>query len=498
MGEPSDLLASVRELVDRNLVLIAIASVVYWVALSYVKGETRKFPNGMFKVAGLFDWLVVVHDPKVIDEIRMLPDTVLSSYDAIDEVCGTLFPMLLNWRPTLFSLPEPSSGVHPGKHISKNPYHVPIVRAQLTRALPRLVPGVYEEVVVAFKDFIPPTNDWSSIKVLDTMMKIVARASNRIFVGTPLCRDPDYVNLNVQFTVDVIKAGSILRMFPHTLRPIVNKFISKVPKRIEDGLKHLVPLFMERRKEREEKGADYPEKPLDLLSWLMDEASDKEATDWYLTSRILTVNFAAIHTSSMTFTHALYYLAAYPKYMQPLREEVEEVVKRHGWSKDALDEMHHLDSFIKESQRLCPLAILLMSRILVKDHVFSDGTMVPKGTTIAVATDTTHLSDERYEDPHTFDGFRYVKLKGCHNGPAGTERKYDMVSATIDSLGFGLGRHACPGRFFAVSELKMMLAHAVVTYDMKMADEGVRPEDVWVSAACVPNPTAQVLFRKRA
>jgi hypothetical protein len=31
----------------------------------------------------------------------------------------------------------------------------------------------------------------------------------------------------------------------------------------------------------------------------MDEAKDEEATDWYLTSRIMTVNFTAIHTSSM-------------------------------------------------------------------------------------------------------------------------------------------------------------------------------------------------------
>jgi hypothetical protein len=31
----------------------------------------------------------------------------------------------------------------------------------------------------------------------------------------------------------------------------------------------------------------------------MDEAIGEEATNWYLTSRILAVNFAAIHTSSM-------------------------------------------------------------------------------------------------------------------------------------------------------------------------------------------------------
>ena len=50
--------------------------------------------------------------------------------------------------------------------------------------------------------------------------------------------------------------------------------------------------------------------------------------------------------------HALYYLASLPEYVQPLREEVEEVVKSEGWTKAGLDQMHKLDSFIKESQRL--------------------------------------------------------------------------------------------------------------------------------------------------
>jgi len=38
---------------------------------------------------------------------------------------------------------------------------------------------------------------------------------------------------------------------------------------------------------------------MNLLTWLMDEAKGEEATDWYLTSRMLAINFAAIHSSSM-------------------------------------------------------------------------------------------------------------------------------------------------------------------------------------------------------
>ena len=52
------------------------------------------------------------------------------------------------------------------------------------------------------------------------------------------------------------------------------------------------------------------------------------------------------------FVHVLYYLATLPEYMQPLREEVEEVVKSEGWTKAGLDQMHKIDSFIRETQRL--------------------------------------------------------------------------------------------------------------------------------------------------
>jgi len=57
-----------------------------------------------------------------------------------------------------------------------------------------------------------------------------------------------------------------------------------------------------------------------------------------------------------TFTHAFYHLAANPEYLVPLREEVEEAIRQHGWSKEAMDKMHKVDSFIKESQRLHTLA----------------------------------------------------------------------------------------------------------------------------------------------
>ena len=42
-----------------------------------------------------------------------------------------------------------------------NPYHVPIIRAHLTKALPQLMRDVHEEVVDAFNEFIPLTSGGS-------------------------------------------------------------------------------------------------------------------------------------------------------------------------------------------------------------------------------------------------------------------------------------------------------------------------------------------------
>ena len=68
----------------------------------------------------------------------------------------------------------------------------------------------------------------------------------------------------------------------------------------------------------------------------------------YFTHRITLAN----PHLSQTFANVLFHLAAEPdKYLQPLRDEVEEVVAKHGWTKTAMREMYKLDSFLRESGR---------------------------------------------------------------------------------------------------------------------------------------------------
>jgi len=237
----------------------------------------------------------------------------------------------------------------------------------------------------------------------------------------------------------------------------------------------------------------------DLLTWLLDDAKDEEQQDLFIIARVFILNFASIHTSSMAATQALFDLASFPKYMKPLREEVEAITKQEGWTKAALDQMQKLDSFIKESQRLHPGAAFTMLRLSINDYTFSDGTTIPAGTIVAVPTANFHLDATTYEDPLQFDGFRSLKLKERAATEA-DKRKFDLVSITsLGSLAFSHGRHACPGRFFAAAEVKLILAHVVMNYDIRLGatNNGVRPADRFLMHHVIPDPSAEVIFTRR-
>ena len=52
---------------------------------------------------------------------------------------------------------------------------------------------------------------------------------------------------------------------------------------------------------------------------------------------------------------------------------------------------------------------------------------------------------------------------------------------SLDIQVFGLGKHACPGRFFASNEIKVLLCRIILDYDMKLLDGTTRPANDLVS-----------------
>ena len=135
-----------------------------------------------------------------------------------------------------------------------------------------------------------------------------------------------------------------------------------------------------------------------------------------------------------------------------------------------------------------------MNRKAMKDTVLSDGTFIPRGSFVVANMVSIHSDPDIYPEPSTFRPWRFSEMRDRSVDDA---LKHQAVNTSTDYLAFGHGRHACPGRFFAMNELKAMMAYVVMNYDVRTEKEGVRPPNYDAGLSVLPNPMAKVLFRKR-
>ncbi|KAJ7451385.1 cytochrome P450 [Mycena latifolia] len=445
----------------------------------------NEYRDGVFRVPTLFRWDYVACGPQRVMEIASAPEHILSFDEGVSDGIQSDYTIG----------PE-----------GKNPHvSTAAIRGSLTRNLGRCFPEVRDEIVNAFDDVLAlEDNEWKEIKVSPSLMQVVARTSNRLFVGLPLCRDKEYLELNINYTIEIFTRGQIIGLLPDLLKPILAPLISTRKSSRRHALKFLGPMIDERLENERVHGRNWPDKPNDLITWLLENAEGKDRTTPSLTVRILGANMAAIHTSSMALTAALYDLTTYPAHILPMREEAERVIDAEGWSKAALGKMHKIDSFLRESQRLTGngASIALLRKVVAKEgFTFSDGTKIPYGAFVGVPGLEMQYDPDNYENPTTFDGFRFSRMREQRGGPDEPSEGFfnrHMVTTGQDHVVFGHGHHACPGRFFAATELKAMLAHILINYDVKAKTEGVRPPDMGFGVMTMPNLRGTIMIRQRA
>lgn len=118
------------------------------------------------------------------------------------------------------------------------------------------------------------------------------------------------------------------------------------------------------------------------------------------------------------------------------------------------------------------------------------------------------MDPEIYPDPEKFDGLRFYNTKkALENEQNGTKNNVGAIgrltfaSSNHESMAFGYGRHACPGRWFASNEIKMIMIHLLENYDFRLPDgkSGLenRPASVGVETQFLPNHEAVVEMRAR-
>lgn len=133
-----------------------------------------------------------------------------------------------------------------------------------------------------------------------------------------------------------------------------------------------------------------------------------------------------------------------------------------------------------------------MRRLAIKDIQLADGTQLQKGTSLLVSGEKM-WDPQTYPSPETFDPYSFLKLRET----PGHETSAQLVSPSPEHLGFGYGRHACPGRFFAANEVKIALCHILLKYDFKLAPGSVTPKVKQTGISYNADPTARIAVKRR-
>lgn len=79
-----------------------------------------------------------------------------------------------------------------------------------------------------------------------------------------------------------------------------------------------------------------------------------------------------------------------------------------------------------------------MTRLVLRDFTFSDGTYLPAGTFVSTPAQATHYDGKYYTDPEVFNPWRFAEMRG----PDGKGMKYQLVTTSTEYMAFGHGRHA--------------------------------------------------------
>lgn len=318
----------------------------------------------------------------------------------------------------------------------------------------------------------------------------------------------DYLNLCTAFAQDVPLAGIVIRLVPSFLQPLLAPIITLPNRYHNHKIRQMLRPEILRRLQIAERGDD--DAPNDFLQWFLTYArkslEPEESTPKFLSDRIATINFAAIHTSTFTSVNAIYDIVSSPEMttiLSEIKAEVQSVMPPgdEKWNKSSVQKMVKTDAVLRESMRYSSFMTGALHRtVIAKEGITTpDGLHIKRGNVIAIPALPVHRDPSTYNKPNSFVPLRFLRPTGEDSQQDQAEDRKNRSTNTVDTslvfLPFGHGRHGCPGRFFAANELKLLLAYIALNYDLEPLK--VRPEPIAFGSVMTPNPKVSIKIRRK-
>lgn len=136
--------------------------------------------------------------------------------------------------------------------IHGNPFHVEAINKYLVRELHKILPDIEEEIRFNLKQLDVRVGDGSEWVEFDEFHNFLSRCissvTNRVLVGLPLCRDPEFLNCLVQLSTQISRAGLICDLGPQFLRTPISNFLVQRSDAFGRFIAKLGPVFEQRRR----------------------------------------------------------------------------------------------------------------------------------------------------------------------------------------------------------------------------------------------------------
>lgn len=102
------------------------------------------------------------------------------------------------------------------------------VKNELTMNINITLAILQDEIRYAVEEEIGDCPDWKPVVIFEKLLRIVALASGRIFVGRPLSRDEEWIKLTINYTVDCSNAVKDVSNIKPWLRPLLVPFNPRI------------------------------------------------------------------------------------------------------------------------------------------------------------------------------------------------------------------------------------------------------------------------------
>jgi cytochrome P450 len=304
-----------------------------------------------------------------------------------------------------------------------------------------------------------PGNDYAVIN-MPFVQSMMVRISGLVFAGQAVGENKELLLAMSEYSQSIFNASILYMVFPAVVADFITRHTMSVGSHIGIMMKVLTPVLAQLIEEEKSSGK---QKPMDFMHMMLHTPNSKgemptaEETAFWLQDAA----FASLHTTSLFTMLALHNLSDRPDMQQLLREEITSTTDKYG--KITLDIMKHMpvvDSFVRETLRLGG-DYIGMNHKAKQDVVLSNGILIPKGTSVGMAINDAHLDPELQHItkggvPLTqFDPLRFVgqpSKKSTSVGP--------------DLLVFGIGHHACPGRYFATHQIGYIIVRMLLQFEI--------------------------------